>query len=130
MRVRVAGDSEDNDFTTDFDINETFVGRGGDDSFLISWYEERDRFIGGPGKDTLKMDYFRLGEYGQIADLNRAIWFDGGIGIDRIEYKVIYTPESHKTEHHGKGRYVYIGPHGQNVLQMQMQMSFGLFDLS
>ncbi|MEC7258338.1 MAG: hypothetical protein VXW58_11010 [Pseudomonadota bacterium] len=98
MRVRVAGDSEDNDFRTDFDLNETFVGRGGDDSFLISWYEERDRFIGGPGKDTLKMDYFRLGEYGQIADLNRAIWFDGGIGIDRIEYKVIYTPESHSID--------------------------------
>ncbi|TMV11504.1 hypothetical protein [Arenibacterium halophilum] len=98
MRTRVIGDSEDNNFGTDFDLNETFVGRGGDDSFMISWFEERDRFIGGPGSDTLVMDYFRLGEYGQIPALNRAIWFDGGTGIDRIEYKVIYTPESHSID--------------------------------
>ena len=48
MRQGVTRDSDGNEFTTGFDINLTFVGRGGNDSFLISWHEERDRFIGEP----------------------------------------------------------------------------------
>src|SRR5262249_29487116 len=29
----------------------------------------------------------------------------------------VYTPESHKTEHHGKRRAIYIGPRAQSVLR-------------
>ena len=36
--------------------------------------------------------------------------------IDRSDKVWIYTPSSHKTEHHEKGRAVLIGPKGQQVL--------------
>jgi integrase len=29
----------------------------------------------------------------------------------------IYTPETHKTEHHDKERPIYLGPHAQDVLR-------------
>jgi integrase len=37
--------------------------------------------------------------------------------VDRSGDVWIYRPESHKTEHHGKGRAVLIGPKGQDVLR-------------
>ncbi|GHF51335.1 hypothetical protein [Seohaeicola zhoushanensis] len=93
MRYRVIGDGQDNDFTTDFDRNETFIGRGGDDSYTIAWFEERDRLFGNAGADELRMDWFIWDEYGGLSALNRAVWFDGGRGQDRIEYRVIYEPK-------------------------------------
>ena len=36
--------------------------------------------------------------------------------IDRTKKVWAYTPESHKTEHHGRERVIYIGPKGQEVL--------------
>ena len=45
--------------------------------------------------------------------------------LDTTESVWVYTPESHKTEHHGKGRYVYIGPRGQNVLRPFLAESIG-----
>jgi integrase len=36
--------------------------------------------------------------------------------IDRTGRVWVFTPESHKTEHHGKGREVYIGPKAQELL--------------
>lgn len=36
--------------------------------------------------------------------------------LDRSGDVWLYTPESHKTEHHGKGRLVLIGPKGQAVI--------------
>ena len=38
------------------------------------------------------------------------------IDIDRTGPVWIYVPESHKTEHHGRGREIYIGPQGQAIL--------------
>ena len=32
-----------------------------------------------------------------------------------------YTPETHKTEHHGKARHIFIGPRGQEVLRPFLQ---------
>lgn len=37
--------------------------------------------------------------------------------IDRTSDVWIYQPESHKTEHHGKKRTIYIGPQAQEVLK-------------
>lgn len=37
--------------------------------------------------------------------------------IDRSGADWLYTPGSHKTEHHGKARVILIGPQGQRVLQ-------------
>ena len=32
-----------------------------------------------------------------------------------------YTPESHKTEHHGKARHIFIGPRGQEILRSYLE---------
>ena len=37
--------------------------------------------------------------------------------LDRSGDVWIYTPESHKTEHHDKDRHIYIGPEGQALLR-------------
>src|SRR6185436_17427489 len=37
--------------------------------------------------------------------------------VDTSENVWIYTPSSHKTEHHGKQRVILIGPRTQNVLR-------------
>lgn len=36
--------------------------------------------------------------------------------VDRSGEVWVYTPESHKTEHHGRQRVIFIGPQGQKVL--------------
>jgi integrase len=38
------------------------------------------------------------------------------IDIDRSGETWVYSPESHKTEHHGKARVIHIGPQAQEVL--------------
>ncbi|MCB1339684.1 MAG: hypothetical protein KDK24_01195 [Pseudooceanicola sp.] len=92
MRQRVIGDGDDNDFVTGFEGSTTFVGLGGSDTYTLYWYGHRDRLIGNFGADEFKMDWFVWEDYGQLKALNAAIWFDGGPGRDRIEYKVIYEP--------------------------------------
>lgn len=37
--------------------------------------------------------------------------------VDRSGEVWLYRPESHKTEHHGRERIVYIGPKAQNILR-------------
>jgi integrase len=39
------------------------------------------------------------------------------IDVDRSGAVWIYTPESHKTEHHGKARQIHIGPKAQEILR-------------
>jgi integrase len=39
------------------------------------------------------------------------------IDIDQSGKVWIYTPQSHKTEHHGKSREIYIGPQAQTILK-------------
>jgi integrase len=39
------------------------------------------------------------------------------IDLDRSGRVWIFTPETHKTEHHGRERRIYIGPAGQDVLR-------------
>ena len=39
------------------------------------------------------------------------------IDIDRTVSVWIYTPESHKTEHHGRERRIYLGPKAQEILR-------------
>lgn len=94
MRVKVIGTSQDDRFQTDFDLNETFLGLAGDDSFWIAWLAELDRFKGGLGRDTLAMDWHFWAEGGN-ALLDNGVWFDGGRGIDSFEYRIIYEPEDH-----------------------------------
>ena len=43
--------------------------------------------------------------------------------LDRREKIWRYTPEHHKTEHHGKKRIIYIGPQAQAVLQPYLDRS-------
>ena len=40
--------------------------------------------------------------------------------VDRSEEVWTYQPASHKTEHHGRGRTIYIGPKGQEVLRQYL----------
>ena len=37
--------------------------------------------------------------------------------IDRSGAVWVYVPENHKTEHHGKARRIYIGPHALKILE-------------
>jgi integrase len=37
--------------------------------------------------------------------------------LDRSQDVWVYQPESHKTEHHGRSRLIFIGPRGQEILQ-------------
>ena len=37
--------------------------------------------------------------------------------IDRTGQTWLYRPESHKTEHHGMNRVIYLGPQAQLILQ-------------
>lgn len=39
------------------------------------------------------------------------------IDVDRSGRIWVYTPESHKTEHHGRERKIYLGPQAQHVLR-------------
>jgi integrase len=39
------------------------------------------------------------------------------IDVDTSGRVWIYTPETHKTEHHGKGRRIYLGPAAQEILR-------------
>lgn len=94
MRTRVIGDGGDNRFLSNVSVNETFVGRGGDDFYISGSLDERDRLIGGPGDDEFAIGFFEYGPGAGIAAMNRAIWFDGGAGYDRIVYSVIYPSES------------------------------------
>lgn len=45
--------------------------------------------------------------------------------IDVTERIWLYTPESHKTEHHGKERMVYLGPQAQAVLRPWLRPELG-----
>jgi integrase len=39
----------------------------------------------------------------------------------------IYTPESHKTQHHGRERRIYIGPRAQEILKPWLRTELGAF---
>jgi len=41
------------------------------------------------------------------------------IDVDRSGEVWTYRPESHKTEHHGRQRIIYVGPQAQEVLAPQ-----------
>ena len=51
------------------------------------------------------------------------------IDIDRSGRVWIYTPETHKTEHHGRERRIYLGPTAQEILRpwLRMELTAYLF---
>ncbi|WP_442485131.1 tyrosine-type recombinase/integrase [Aeoliella sp. SH292] len=46
--------------------------------------------------------------------------------VDRSSDVWVFTPESHKTEHHGRSRVIFIGPRGQEILQKYMLRAHNL----
>jgi integrase len=53
-----------------------------------------------------------------------------GCDLDTSEKVWTYTPESHKTEHHGKTRVIYLGPQAQAIVKpfLQKELSAYLFN--
>ncbi len=51
------------------------------------------------------------------------------IDIDRSGRVWIFTPETHKTEHHGRERRIYLGPTAQDILRpwLRMELTAYLF---
>jgi integrase len=47
------------------------------------------------------------------------------IDVDTSGRVWIYTPESHKTEHHGRERRIYLGPAAQEVLRPWLRLNVG-----